>query len=56
MNLIKKIQTLFMGKTEEKKDDGVKVIYEASEEHDPRELKGTKLADCTFQTGCTTLA
>lgn len=36
------------------KPKGVEVICDASEPHNPLDLKGFKLADCSFQTGSCT--
>ncbi len=33
------------------KENGVKIVSIPTNPDDPRELKGTKLADCTFQAG-----
>lgn len=43
-------------KREAAKEDGIEVLHEPDEDGDPKELKGTKLADCTFQAPCTGLA
>lgn len=58
MTLIERISNLFFKKKDEekKKDDGVKMVYEPSKDSDPKELKGTKLSDCTFQSGCPALS
>jgi len=64
MSFFERLTSLFSKSTTEsntdkdkdaKKDEGVEIVHEPAEQGDPKDLKGLKLADCTFQAPCTGL-
>lgn len=51
MNWLKRLKRLWNFRKQTEKSEGFEVVCSGGQPPDPRELKGVKLVDCSFQQG-----